>query len=154
VFAPLQIITYKVERIEYTYARHTPICSRSQGAARTHVSPTFSICNHFVFWEAVSPTKYCCLPKVKRFPPKNFLMPQMLCWLRHWCSWPKYLIGIVFRPLTSCRRRWNSPPQRRAVFTKRELCVWLLVSGLKLNESHHSKMRLRTCRGNFIRMAY
>ena len=32
----------------------------------------FSICSHFVLWEAQFQTKYCCSPKIKHLPPKSF----------------------------------------------------------------------------------
>jgi len=34
-----------------------------------HDPQIYRISNHFVLWEAVSQTKYCCSPKIKRFCP-------------------------------------------------------------------------------------
>jgi len=38
----------------------------------------YDIYSHFVLWEAVSQTKYCCSPKV------NFMPSPILAWLRNW----------------------------------------------------------------------
>jgi len=45
----------------------------SEGGPRAHASQIVSISSHFVLWEAVSQTKYCCSSKIKHFgPQKNF----------------------------------------------------------------------------------
>ena len=42
---------------------------RNQGAIPPQI---FSISSHFVLWEVVSLTKYCCSPQAKLFTPPNF----------------------------------------------------------------------------------
>ena len=47
---------------------------RSQECLRSHDLPKiFRISSHFVLWEVVSQTEYCCSPKIKHLaPPKKF----------------------------------------------------------------------------------
>jgi len=56
---------------------------RRQGA----MPPIFCKSSHFVLWEAVSQTKYCCSPKMKKnYPTKFFRAPKNLGWLRYWLA--------------------------------------------------------------------
>jgi len=51
---------------------------RIHGGQGGHAPQISSVLYHFVLWEAVCKTKYCCSLEVKRFAPEKFLG-----WLRH-----------------------------------------------------------------------
>jgi len=53
---------------------------RSQGGPGGHSHPQiFRTYSHFVVWEAISQTKYCYSPKIKRFTPPKFLRCLRYC---------------------------------------------------------------------------
>ena len=54
-----------------------------------------SISSHFVLWDAVSQTKYCCSPKIKISPHKK----EILSWLRYWVLAVKLLCPAVLSPI-------------------------------------------------------
>jgi len=61
--------------IRYINRTHIGVTRESGGHGP---SKNFGIFSHFALQEAVSPTKYCCSPKIKHFDP-----PKILAWPCH-----------------------------------------------------------------------
>ena len=87
-FLPPGDLTFVLTRASFINSANGLLCGPI-GVARGGRGPwphkIFGISHsHFVLWEAVSQTKYCCSPKIKRFGP-----PKILGWLRH-CVTPSW----------------------------------------------------------------
>ena len=62
---------YGSSLVPCSHEANTRIIDVARGAG-WHSPKIFSICSHFVLWEAQFQRKYCCLPKIKHLPPKSF----------------------------------------------------------------------------------
>ena len=111
---------------------------RSQGRNQGGMHPIFSIfvSSYFVLWEAVSQTKYCCSPKIKRFvSPHNFFNPQKF-WADYTCS-ATLCYGIA------CRKSF--PAQFRLY-----LCSGVLSIVERFNAKNRRELRnYCTCRFSY-----
>jgi len=74
----------------------------------------FSTSSHFMLWEAVSQTKYCCSPKIKTFPPPKF--------------WAGYTTGVLLD--MSLKTAASEGISMLLYDCSMTMCLWLLHTWL------------------------
>jgi len=87
-----------VVQVLLSFSAHIDVTRGTQGAMPPQI---FNIFNHFVIWEAVSQTKYCCSPTIKIFAPLPNLTPPVF--------WAGYALTApsIFIVLPLCERKYE-----------------------------------------------